>query len=220
MQKPESTLRDALEDRILTGLIKPGERLDEAALADEFNVSRTPVRQALFQLSATGLVEHIPHRGAFAAEIGPQQLSEMFEVIAELEALCARNCARRATSDDVIQLSDLHHKCTVAAQSGESDAYYYANEQFHATIRAISGNLFLHAEVDRLQKRLQAYRRVQLRALDRIASSLKEHEAIVTAIQARDANVAATSMRAHVSIQGERFADLLATLSRGLSGAA
>jgi len=220
MNKMETTLRDALEDRILTGDIRPGARLDEAALAVEFNVSRTPVRQALFQLAATGLVEHIPHRGAFAAEIGPQQLSEMFEVIAELEALCARNCARRATGNDIAELVALHRDCTVAAQSGDSDAYYYANEQFHASIRVISGNSFLHAEVDRLQKRLQAYRRVQLRARDRISSSLQEHEDIVTAIQAGDAATAAAAMRAHVSIQGERFADLLATLSRSFSGAA
>lgn len=220
MDDTKINLKEALEDRILTGEIRPGERLDEVALAQEFNVSRTPVRQALFALAATGLVEHIPRRGAFAAEVGPQQLSEMFEVIAELEALCARNCARRATRRDLDQLADLHRLCAGAAKSGDSDAYYYANEKFHEAIRVIGGNRFLHAEVDRLQKRLSAYRRVQLRALDRIASSLDEHERIVTAIRAGDSPAAASAMRAHVSIQGERFADLLATLSRSLSGTA
>jgi DNA-binding GntR family transcriptional regulator len=220
MDLRKTTLKDALEDRILTGAIRPGERLDEVALAQEFNVSRTPVRQALFTLAATGLVEHIPRRGAFAAEVGPQQLSEMFEVIAELEALCARNSARRATGRDLDQLTELHRLCTVAAKSGDSDAYYYANEKFHEAIRIIGGNRFLHTEVDRLQKRLSAYRRVQLRALDRISSSLNEHEMIVNAIKAGDPVAAASAMRAHVSIQGERFADLLATLSRNFSGTA
>ena len=220
MNDSKTSLKDALEDRILTGEIRPGERLDEVALAQQFNVSRTPVRQALFALAATGLVEHIPRRGAFAAEVGPQQLSEMFEVIAELEALCARNCARRATCEDVAELTQLHRVCSLAARSGDSDDYYYANEKFHAAIRTIGGNRFLHAEVDRLQKRLSAYRRLQLRTLDRIASSLGEHETIVNAIQAGDSAAAAAAMRGHVSIQGERFADLLATLSRGFSGTA
>jgi DNA-binding GntR family transcriptional regulator len=218
MTKSETSLRDALEDRILTGVIRPGERLDEAALAHEFNVSRTPIRQALFQLAATGLVEHIPRRGAFAAEVGPQKLSEMFEVIAELESLCARNCARRATALDVQELTALHRACAQAAGSGDSDAYYYANEKFHAAIRSIGGNGFLHGEIDRLQKRLQAYRRLQLRARDRMASSLEEHETIVTAIKSGDSNAAAAAMRGHVSIQGDRFADLLATLSRRQAG--
>lgn len=207
-------LRDALEDRILTGAIGPGDRLDEAAIARDFEVSRTPVRQAIFQLAATGLVEHIPRRGAFVVEIGPARLSEMFEVMAELEALCARNAARRAGAGDLADLDRRHATCAEAAAQGDADAYYYANERFHAAIRTIGGNAFLQQEIDRLQKRLKAFRRIQLRARGRVATSLEEHGRIVDRLMAGDADGAARVMRQHVSIQGDRFGDLLSSLAR------
>ena len=203
------SLRDAIEDRILTGDLPPGARLDEVSLAHDFGVSRTPVRQALFQLAATGLVQQIPRRGAFVADTGPLQLQEMFEVMAELEALCARNAARRATQTDVAELEGLHETCRSAAQTGDGDTYYYANEAFHDAIRRISGNTYLHQDVTRLQKRLQAYRRLQLRARSRIGASLQEHDAILTAIRDGQPEAAAAAMRAHVAVQGERFADLV-----------
>jgi DNA-binding GntR family transcriptional regulator len=207
-------LRDALEDRILTGNFRPGDRLDEAAIARDYNVSRTPVRQALFQLAVIGLVEHIPRRGAFVREIGPKRLSEMFEVMAELEALCARNAARRADASDLAELGAHHEACGKAAADGDSDAYYYANERFHAAIRLIGGNSFLLDEINRIQKNLKAFRRLQLRARDRISSSLAEHARIVASLAAGDPDAAAREMRQHISIQGDRFGDLLATIAR------
>lgn len=219
MTKTPFSLHDALEDRILTGRLLPGSRLDEASLAEEFGVSRTPVRQAIFQLAATGLLEHFPRRGAFVVEFGPQRLSEMFQVMAEMEALCASNAARRATSEDIRLLDESHLQCVHAAESGESDRYYYENEAFHDLIRAISGNAFLKEEIDRLQKRLKPYRRLQLRARGRMNKSLAEHAAIVAAITSGDPTVAGAAMRDHITIQGDRFADLLATLSRNRSAA-
>ena len=220
MLNPTASLRDAIEDRILTGTLRPGARLDEVSLAQDFGVSRTPVRQALFQLAATGLVEHLPRRGAFVADVGPQRLRDMFEVMAELEALCARNAARRATQDDIDSLTSRHAACTDAAASGDSDTYYYANEDFHAAIRAIGGNAFLHQEIDRLQKQLQAFRRLQLRARARVGASLDEHGRILAAITAGQPARAADEMRAHVAIQNDQYSDLVATLQRQRSGTA
>jgi len=211
---PTPSLRDAIEDRILTGTLRPGARLDEASLAAEFGVSRTPIRQALFQLAATGLIEQVPRRGAFVTDTGPIQLREMFEVMAELEALCARNTARRATQGDIQTLENLHTNCDSAATSGDSDTYYYANEAFHEAIRAIGGNGFLHNEIDRLQKRLKAFRRLQLRARARVGASLKEHASILDAIRAGQSGAAADAMRSHVAIQNDQFTDLLASLQR------
>jgi DNA-binding GntR family transcriptional regulator len=215
-------LRDALEDQIVTGELPPGSRLEEIALAERFGVSRTPIRQALFQLAATGLVEHRPRRGAFVADIGLRRLSEMFEVIAELEALCAGLAARRATVRDVAEIRETHATCARAAEkasepdasSGESDTYYYANEQFHQTIHEVAGNEFLLEQISNLQKRLKAYRRIQLRARDRVRNSLEEHSLIFRAIEAGSVDEAASAMRNHVAIQGDRFADLLSTMKR------
>ena len=86
-------LRDILEDDIVNGVLRPGERLDEAALAERFKVSRTPIREAFKNLVGTGLVETIPNRGTFVTDIGLPQLIEMFEVMAELEGMCARLAA-------------------------------------------------------------------------------------------------------------------------------
>lgn len=218
-------LRDALEDQIITGELTPGTRLEEIALAEKFGVSRTPIRQALFQLAATGLIEHRPRRGAFVAEIGLRRLSEMFEVVAELEALCAGLAARRATAQDIAEIREAHATCAKAAERAcqadaspsESDSYYYSNEQFHQRIRDVAGNEFLLEQLGGLQKRLKAYRRIQLRARDRVRNSLDEHKRIVDAITSGAGDEAAEAMRSHVAIQGDRFADLLSTLRRSAS---
>lgn len=215
-------MRDALEDQIVTQELAPGTRLDETALAERFGVSRTPVRQALFQLAATGLVEHRARRGAFVAEVGLQRLSEMFEVIAELEALCAGLAARRATAAEIGAIQGAHAACAAAAEKacaaaagpGESDAYYYSNERLHQCIREVAGNDFLLEQVGALQKRLKAYRRIQLRARDRVRNSLDEHARIVRAIESGAVDEASAAMRSHVAIQGDRFADLLSGLHR------
>lgn len=214
MKNRADNLRDALEDQILTGHLAPGAKLEEMVLAQHFGVSRTPIRQALFQLAATGLVEHHPRRGAFVANVGPKRLSEMFEVMAELEALCARHAARRAAVDDLRAITVAHEACAAAAGSGDADSYYYSNERFHETIRNVSGNMFLLEEVNSLQKRLKGYRRLQLRARDRVRNSFDEHDRVVTAIQSGDSEEAGLAMREHVAVQGERFSDLMATIGR------
>jgi DNA-binding GntR family transcriptional regulator len=208
--KLSDRLRDALEEDILTGALSPGDRLEEIALAARFGVSRTPIREALLSLAAAGLAEIRPRRGAVVAEIGPRRLMEMFEVMAELEGLCARLAARRADLEEIAAIRACHEAC--AAAISDVDAYYYRNETFHERIRAAGRNRFLFDQADALQKRLRPYRRLQLRARDRIAASLAEHAAIVAALEAGDGAAAAQAMRAHVAVQGERFADLLSSL--------
>ncbi len=210
--KLSDRLRETLEEEIVTGRLRAGDRLEEAALAERFGVSRTPIREALLQLSAAGLIENQPRRGAAVAGIGARRLMEMFEVMAELEAMCARLAARRIGADDVAALRRAHDACAQAAAARDEDAYYYRNEAFHERIRLAGRNGFLHAQADALQRRLRPYRRLQLRARDRLAASFAEHETIIAAIMAGDAEQAAQAMRAHVAVQGERFADLLASL--------
>ncbi|HEU0222074.1 MAG TPA: GntR family transcriptional regulator [Paracoccaceae bacterium] len=212
MEPRVGLLRDMLEEEIVTGLLKPGERLEEQALAARFGVSRTPIREALFQLAAAGLVEQKPRRGAVVARPGPKRLMEMFEVMAELEALCARHAARRASADDLARIRAAHARCAEAAQEADGDDYYYENEAFHALIREASRSDFLIEQANALQRRLKPYRRLQLRARDRIRNSFEEHGIIVAALESGDSETAAATMRAHVVVQGERFADLIASL--------
>lgn len=205
-------MRAALEDDIATGRIAPGARLDETSLADRFGVSRTPIREALQQLAATGLIEIRPHRGAVVSSPDPRRLMEMFEVMAELEAMCGRLCARRLTPGHQQRLEQTLRACDRAAEVGDTDAYYAENEHFHRAIYAASGNTFLAEQALALHRRLSPFRRLQLRVRNRLASSQREHAAIVAAIVAGEESAAADQLRAHVVVQGERFADLVASL--------
>src|SRR5690606_38961445 len=136
-------LRDALENDIAMGLLKAGERLDEATLAQRFGVSRTPIREALLQLATTGLVEIRPHRGAVVTQVGPSRLMEMFEVMAELEGMCGRLAARRADGADLAAVTAAQRDCRAAAEANDADGYYYANERFHHAIYQASRHRFL-----------------------------------------------------------------------------
>lgn len=212
-------LLEIIEERIATGRYLPGMRLDETELANEFEVSRTPIREALIHLSFSGLVDMRPRRGAIVAEITAQRLCEMFEVMAELEAMCGRLAARRMTDADQQALLQAHHACEGARDLADPDEYYRRNEQFHRAVYSASHNAFLIEEAMSLHKRLSAYRRLQLRVRDRLRTSYSEHAAIVDAIIEADGEKAADLLRKHIIIQGERFADLIASLSTlGLSG--
>jgi DNA-binding GntR family transcriptional regulator len=211
-KKLSEELREAIEEKIVFGAWPPGMRLDEAELAGQFGVSRTPLREALIQLASLGIVEIRPHRGAVVASLEPQRLVEMFEVMAELEAMCARLASRRITPEELARLRAAHHECSEQAQHAEENAYYYANERFHAIIYEASHNTYLAEQAAQLHRRLRVYRRLQLRARGRLASSFDEHAGVVEAIASGDAERAAARLRDHVQVQGDRFTDLLASL--------
>jgi DNA-binding GntR family transcriptional regulator len=210
--KISDTLREKIEEQIATGTLPPGSSLDEATLVEQYGVSRTPVREALIQLAAEGLIEIRPRRGAVVTSIGPTRLSEMFEVMGELEAMCARLAARRMSDAERKVLQAAHEACEDARIKEDSDAYFYCNEQFHSAIYAGSHNAFLIEQASQLQRRLRPYRRLQLRVRDRMGTSFQEHQGVVLAINAGDAEAAAQALRSHVVVQGERFADLMASL--------
>jgi DNA-binding GntR family transcriptional regulator len=206
-------LREKIEEQIATGEFPPGSALDEAMLVEAHGVSRTPVREALIQLAADGLIEIRPRRGAIVASIGPARLIEMFEVMAELEAMCGRLAARRMTTLEQAELQLAHEACEAARAQQDSDAYFYCNEQFHAALYAGSHNKFLCEQAMQLHRRLRPYRRLQLRVRNRMGVSFKEHESIVGFVVSGEAEAAATALRQHVIVQGERFGDLLASLA-------
>ncbi|MES2149115.1 MAG: GntR family transcriptional regulator [Pseudomonadota bacterium] len=212
MKSRSEILRETLEEAIAVGELKPGQHLDETELAARFGVSRTPIRETLIQLASMGLVVNRPRRGALVVELGPQQLVEMFEVMSELEATCCRLAARRMTPGDQLALMEAHAACREARDAHDSDDYYYKNEAFHESIYACSHNQFLMDQARSLYRRLRPYRRLQLRVRDRVGNSYAEHDAVVQAIVQGDGEAAAELMRGHVMIQGERFADLMASL--------
>lgn len=213
-QTRSGQLRETIEEQIATGELLPGTRLDEAELAVRFGVSRTPVREVLIQLSSQGILEIRPRRGAIVPELSPQRLVEMFEVMAELESMCGRLAARRMSAAEHAALRQAHEACETARKGEDADGYYSQNEIFHRLIYAGSHNAFLAEQAAALHKRLRPHRRLQLRVRDRMTTSYAEHQQVLDAIVAGDADLSAESLRKHVIVQGERFADLMAMLDR------
>ncbi len=207
-------IREALENAIVDGRYVPGARLDPEALAREFDCSRTPIREALQQLEASGLVRVVAKRGTFVSEWSVEELAERFEVMAELEAMCARLAARRITEPEMEKLEAAHEESRRLVQAGDINAYYGANSEFHACIYRATHNTFLEREASRLHSVLQPYRRMQLQVRNRMARSFAEHDAVIAAIRDGNDVVASEAMRDHVAVQGDRFHDLLAAVRK------
>lgn len=196
---------ERIETQIAEGQYKDGERLDEATLAKEFGVSRTPLREALRLLSANGLVEFIPNRGTFVRQPDLVRLIEMFEVMAELEAWCARLAASRMTTAQIILLRQAAASCEAALNTQDSRAYYVHNARFHNLIYDASGNRFLAEETRNMQRRLRPFRQAQLFVSDRLSQSMKEHRTILAALEKGDAHAAENLMREHIRIQSTTY---------------
>lgn len=204
----------ALEAEIAGGRRAPGTRLDELDIANRFGASRTPVREAFRLLASSGLVELKGRQGVAVRSIGAHALIEMFQVMAELEGLCARLAARRIEPAGMDGLDAIHRRL-VAASGGaaEPDRFYDVNQEFHEAIYDAASNAFLADQTRRLRNQVAAYRRRVTRMPNRIADTLAEHAEVIEAIRAHDPEKAHRTMRHHVSLLGDDLVDFLAAYS-------
>lgn len=207
------SLLQSLEADILRGTYAPGMRLDEQQLARRFKVSRTPVREALRHLASSGLIEMRRHQGAIVKQLTIAELSEMFQVMAELEGLCARLAARRIGPTERIQLRKFHDLCKEHLGKSDHEGFFEANNDFHEVIFQASRNNFLIEEATSLRKRVNPYRRYITYQPGRMARSVSEHDLVVKAIESGDGEAAHRLMREHVNMLGEGAGDFVAALS-------
>jgi DNA-binding GntR family transcriptional regulator len=212
--------RQHLADEIITGKLRPGERLDECDIAARLGLSRTPVREALRQLAAIGLGELRPHRGVFVAQPDGDYLAETFELMADLESLCARYAAARISAAERRQLEAYHLSAGEFVRRGDRESYATHNTEFHAMIYRFSHNRSLEETAHAIRRRLAPYRRGQFAVLGRLALSFTEHERVVSAIVRGEAETAAIAMRAHVAIVSAASADYVAGRVAGIADAA
>ena len=197
-------LRLQLADEIVRGALPPGAGLDETDIAKRFNVSRTPVREALRQLAASGLIDARAHRGAVVARPSIERLTGMFEAMAELEALCAGLAAERMQPSERHRLEAIHEELRVLSYAGNPDRFHEINERFHNAIYAGSQNGYIAEITLATRVRVQPFRRAQFRNLGRLAKSHAEHDRVVVAIMRGDKTGAAAAMRAHIElVRGE-----------------
>lgn len=199
---PGSTYGDAirrrLADAIFAGTLAVNERLDEQDLADRFCVSRTPVREALKQLAAAGLVEIRPRRGAIVVPADPVRIGQSFEAAAELEALLAGWAAVRGDLVEKGELTDLFHACEGAVDIDDEDAFASANRAFHDKIGEMAKNDSLSMATRLVRVQTAPFLRAQFQIPDERSISQNEHSQILSAISRQEAEGAKNAMRNHV----------------------
>ncbi|RYE09853.1 MAG: GntR family transcriptional regulator [Hyphomicrobiales bacterium] len=198
-------IRRELAGRIIAGVLQPGTSLDETLLAAEFAVSRTPVREALRQLAASGLIDQKPHAKALVAKPDDEALAGMFEVMGYLEALCAGLSATMMTADERQALDDLHATMAGIVRAGDAAGYAEANDAFHAAIYEGAHNAYLNDLTRSTRQRLAPFRRAQFGALGRLAKSHVEHGDVVEAIMRADRMAAEAAMRKHIAIVEDAY---------------
>ena len=131
---------ERLRQRIFAHELLPGSWIDEQALAVDYGISRTPLREALKVLASEGLVTLRPRRGCYVTEISEQDLDDIFPLMAMLEGRCAFEASQRSSPDDLQQLKAIHEELEVFAQSEQIERFFEANQEFHRLIQDLSGN--------------------------------------------------------------------------------
>ena len=192
-------LREQISDEIVRGALAPGAALEEAELARRFEVSRTPVREAIRLLVASGLVEARPHRSAVVARATESQLAGMFEALRELESLCAGFAAERMTAAERAELRRIHAALLPIVRAGDPQRYHEMNERFHSAIYSGAHNAYLERLTLETRARIAPFSRAQFRTMGRLSRSHAEHDVIVRAILDENLDAAAAAMKAHIA---------------------
>lgn len=205
-----SEIREILENEIQCCVLKPGEALDERALALRFGVSRTPIREVLPQLAASGLITIVPNVGAHVTQLSVGEVRALLEFITESEATCAKLCARRIDTETTQALQAALDDCARAAAEGEG--YSKANVRFHEVIYEGSRNPYLAMQIRTARGKLQRYRVKDLKLQSHVEQSLEQHREIAAAIKAGDELRAAQLMERHLPSGGTGFSEFLAKL--------
>lgn len=200
-----------LREMIVTGELQPGQRIVEQDLSAQLGVSRTPIREAIKTLTLDGLVESPAHRGAMVKPLAADEIEALFDVISVLEALAAECAARRMEPREMKKLETLHERMKQAYDDGNRTRYFDLNSDIHDFLVEHSGNPILIETHARLMLRARRGRFLAIASHDRWAEALQQHEDLMTALRARDAETAARIWRAHLQMTGET---LLATLQK------
>ena len=216
--KISDRIRLTIEQKIQEGSLLPGDPIDENRLMAEYGASRTPLREALLQLQAQGLLESLPRGGMVVAKMDVQQLLAMWELLAELESLCARYACERMSEEEKRLLAQLHHEARAIVDANDAEGWQQANLDFHEVLYKGSRNPYLRQEILRMRARTGAYRRHAFGPVGRLQASYQQHASILESILANDAQGVVSAMFLHMSPgHGTRgVTDLIANLPKVL----
>jgi len=190
---------ERLRAQIFAHELAPGSWLDEQSLAQQFGISRTPMREAIKVLASEGLVTTKMNRGAYVTEVDRRDLEQIFTVLSLLEGQAAKETASKATEEELNLLDDLHHRLEKAAADRDVEQFFEINVKFHELIQDIASNAWMNGVIADLRKVLKLQRRDSLTRTGRLQNSLLEHREILQAILKRDPTAAEAAMRKHLA---------------------
>jgi DNA-binding GntR family transcriptional regulator len=190
---------DRLREQIFTKKLASGSWLDEQSLADQFGISRTPMREAIKVLASEGLVTIKMRRGAYVTEVARKDLEQIFTILSLLEGQAAKEAAVKATEAELNLLDDLHHRLEKAAADRDIEQFFEINVKFHELIQEIAGNRWMNGVIADLRKVLKLHRRDSLTSTGRLQNSLIEHREILRTLLNRDELAAEVAMRNHLA---------------------
>lgn len=203
-----------IRGEIETGALPPGARIEERPLAERFGVSKTPVREALLQLSSLGFVELKQRRGATVAVLGVDQVIAMFEVMTQMERMAARLAAQRMPPALQAELKAVHALTLPCVEAHDDAGYDVLNRRLHEIIYRGARNEYLETCVKDMRARLRVYHGFPFQRPGRMAQSHADHAAIIAAITTGDAEEAGRVMEQHITTGGKVFADLVVSMPR------
>jgi DNA-binding GntR family transcriptional regulator len=190
---------ELLRQRIFSRELEPGSWIDELKIAQDFGISRTPLREALKVLAAEGLVTMKVRRGAYVTEVSERDLSDVYHLLGLLESDAAAVVAAAATDNELRELQDLHEELERAAGPAKPnrERFFQINEQFHKRLLEIANNRWRDQMVADLRKVMKLNRHNSLLKSGRIQESLNEHKALMAALAARDSDLCRQRMQQH-----------------------
>ena len=190
-----------LRSMVFERALAPGQWVDELALARDWQISRTPLREALKVLAAEGLVTLVPRHGCRVTEVSEDDAEQLFPVMALLEGRCAFEAASKASDADLRQLQHLHGELERHAAAADIDGYYRVNHEFHSLVQQLAGNRWLDRLTGDLRRFIRLMRGRQLALPGRMVASLNEHRVLMDAFTQRDAARAERALHDHLIAQ-------------------
>jgi len=187
-----------LREAIITGMLRPGERLMELQLAEEMGVSRTPVREAIRKLELEGLIIMVARRGAYVSDLSMRDIAETFEIRGALESLAAGLAAERIAPEELEQLERTLVSIGECIETSDIQQIVTLDEEFHAILFAASRNQRLSQIVSNLREQITRFRRTSLSTPGRFKAVFQEHKGIVEAISERNSNLAQALAKEHI----------------------
>ncbi|MEG3130834.1 GntR family transcriptional regulator [Pantoea cypripedii] len=211
-QSLHQEVADSLRKMILNHELMPGDKIDEQALCRQFDVSRTPLREALKVLSQEGHIELMTHRGARVAVTSADEVRHYFPIIGALEALAGELACQHVTESDIAWLQTLHDEMVVCAQSGDLAGYAERNRAIHLALFQLADNPPLQTMYEQLSIRTRSVRHTARKTPDELNLAIHDHEEIIQALRDRDGARIGVILRQHLNKKAEMVLKYLSGL--------